>query len=84
MKRFKVYTVYWEDGTNVYKSTIPAQSKKDIEDYVKGNGDIVKIKDSDLQDIDCNFLANTLIQNGWGEAEVDVITRTLEMCGLAR
>jgi hypothetical protein len=84
MKQMKVYTVYWEDGTNVYKSTVPAWSKKEVERYIAGNGDIVKITESELQDIDCNYLANTLCQAGWGEMEIDVIIRTLQMCGLER
>lgn len=84
MKKLKVYDVYMEDTTNVYKITVPAENKKDAVNFVEGNGDVVTVKESSLQDIDLGFLSFTLRNGGWGQAEIDVITRTLARCGLDR
>ena len=84
MKKLTVYTVYTEDRDNMYKMTVPAESKKAAIDYVSGNGDLVAIKESSLQDIDLNCLAQTLMDAHWGRQEIDVITRALQFCGLER
>ena len=84
MKKFHVYNVYTDDGDHVYKFTVPAESQKAAEAYVSGNGEIVKTKLADLQDIDTGCLADTLRRSGWGQAEIDVITRALTMVGLDR
>ena len=84
MKKLHVYTVYLEDGNNCFKVTVPAESEKEARNFVSGNGDIITVKDSPLQDIDCNYLADTLRRGGWGQMEIDVITRALFKCGLER
>ena len=84
MKKLNIYTVYLDDGHNAMKITVPAENKKDAEKYVEGNGEVIAIRDSEPQDIDLGFLATTLRRNGWGQMEVDVITRTLQRCGLER
>ena len=38
----------------------------------------------ELRDIDLNYLANSLRSTGWGQMEIDTITRTLQRCGLER
>lgn len=85
----KIYTVYLEDGENCYKLTIPAFSKEQAIQYTAGNGEVIAIKENkkendDLTDIDCHHLANTLKANGWGQMEIDVITRVLWSVGLER
>ena len=83
--KFKVYNVYLEDREDVYKITVPAESEKKAIEYVKGNGEVIKVKlNPDLQDIHIETLANTLLRNGWEQLEVDVITRTLMQVGLDR
>ena len=84
MKRMNVYDLYMDDGEATYKVTVPAFSKKDAKAQVEGNGEVVAIKPSELQDIDLNCLADTLKRSGWGQKEVDIITRALAQIGLER
>lgn len=84
MKKMNVYDLYMDDGHNTFKITVPAFSKKDAKEYVEGNGEVVAIKPSELQDIDLNCLADTLKRNAWGQQEIDVITRALAQIGLER
>lgn len=53
-------------------------------DRLEESGEVVAIKPSELQDIDLNCLADTLKRSGWGQQEVDVITRALAQIGLER
>lgn len=83
--KFNVYNVYLESNEDVYKITVPAESEKKAKEYVRGNGEVIKVRlDPDIQDIHCGFLAETLLRNGWGQKEVDIITRTLAQVGLDR
>ena len=84
MKNMNIYDLYMDDGHNTFKVTVPAFSKKDAKEYVQGNGEVVAIKPSELQDIDLNCLADTLKRSGWGQQEIDVITRALAQIGLER
>ena len=84
MRRMNVYDLYMDDGEATYKVTVPAFSKKDAKAYVEGNGEVEENKQSELQDIDLNCLADTLKRSGWGQQEVDVITRALAQIGLER
>lgn len=85
MKKFKVYDVYMDDGRDVFKVVIPAESKQAATKAVAGNGEVVKIRENTLvPNIDCNALADTLRKNAWGDAEIQVITRTLAAVGLER
>ena len=84
MRNMNVYDLYMDDGHNTFKVTVPAFSKKDAKEYVQGNGEVVTIKPSELQDIDLNCLADTLKRSGWGQQEIDVITRALAQIGLER
>ena len=84
MKNMNVYDLYMDDGHNTFKVTVPAFSKKDAQQYVQGNGEVVAIKPSELQDIDLNCLADTLKRSGWGQQEIDVVTRALAQIGLER
>ena len=84
MKKMSVFDLYMDDGEATHKVTVPAFSKKAAAEYVQGNGDVVAIKPSELQDIDLNCLADTLKRSGWGQKEVDIITRALAQIGLER
>lgn len=84
MKKFHVYDLYLDDGESAIKVTIPAESKSVAKQYVAGNGEIIAVKDCELQDIDLGCLASTLRRDGWGHTEIDVITRTLQAVGLER
>lgn len=85
MKAFKVYDVYMDDGRDVFKVVIPAESKQAATKAVAGNGEVVKIRENTLvPNIDCNALADTLRRNAWGDAEIQVITRVIGAVGLDR
>lgn len=77
-----------EDRDNVFTVNVPAPNKKTALEYVQGNGDIVKIVEHDWYGyepgIDATFLADTLRRNGFGQFEIDIITRTLSIVGLSR
>lgn len=84
MRKLNVYDVYLDDGHDVFKCTVPTESKTAAKKYTAGNGEVVAVKDCVLQDIDTNCLADTLRGNGWGQMETDVIVRVLQACGLER
>lgn len=83
MKKFTVYNVYLDDGDNVYKIVVPAENEEEAAKYCEGNGEVIAVKKNDYS-IDTAALADYLRRGGWGKTEVDVITRTLAMCGLDR
>ncbi len=88
MEKLSVWKVYVEDREDMYKFLIPATDAKDAESYVEGTGEIIKTvkanPEKDVTNICIDALANTLSRGGWGQAEIDVITRTLIRCGLDR
>lgn len=85
MKKFTVYNVYLDDGRDVYKIVVPAESEADAAKYCEGNGEVIAVKKNpDVQKINTSALADCLRTTGWNKAEVDVITRTLTICGLER
>lgn len=85
MKKMNVYDVYLDDGRDAIKVTVPAENAKAAEKYCDGNGEIVKTRlNPNIQDIDLNCLANTLRKDGWGQMEIDIITRALAQVGLER
>lgn len=85
MKKMTVYDVYLDAGSDALKVTVPAESQKAAEQYVQGNGEIIAIrKNPDIQDIDLRCLADTLKKSGWGQMEIDIITRALVQVGLER
>lgn len=84
MKQFEVYTVYMDYGDDCYKVTVPAENETAAMQYVAGNGEVIAVKKAPLQDIDIDCLAETLARGGWGQMEIDVITRALTQCGLKR
>lgn len=85
MKKMTVYDVYLDDGQDAFRVTVPAESKKAAAKYAEGNGKIIAILENPmLQDINLECLANTLRADGWGQLEIDVITRALAQVGLDR
>lgn len=74
-----------DDGQDCFKATVLAQSKQGAIDYVNGNGEVIAIRENEtVKDIDVDCLADTLKINGWGNMEIDVITRLITICGLRR
>lgn len=80
----KKFMVYFEDSENVYKAAIPAKDQKAAAEYVKGNGDIIAIKEvTNDYHISLDKVADALQKAGFGEYEMDFITRTLSQCNIA-
>lgn len=85
MKKMTVYDVYLDDGREAIKITVPAESKAAAEKYVEGNGEVIAIRENpNIQDIHLGCLASTLAKSGWGQLEIDIITRALAQVGLDR
>lgn len=81
MKKFKIYEVITEDYNDTYKFYIPAENKKDAENYVSGNGEIVRTKESELygvNSISLDKVIDALQRYGFGQAEQDIISRILQ------
>ena len=79
MKKLHKYEVIIEDGYNAYKVYTVAENKKGAENFCKGNGEIVRIKEVPEILPSAQFVRNTLKRNGYGEAECDIIYRLLYM-----
>lgn len=88
MKKFTIYNVYIDGGyddNDIYKIVVPAESEEEAAKYCEGNGEIIAIKKNpDIQKINTSALADCLRKNGYRKSIIDVITRTLAMCGLDR
>ena len=83
MKQMKVYTVYVDDGANAYRLMIPAQNEKEAKTQAAGSGEIVAVKQNDGFKISCDKLARDLARSGWGQDEIDVISRLILFQGLS-
>ena len=83
--KLKAWEVYMDDGQDAFKLYVPAENKKDVAQYVQGNGEIIAIRecknplgpDGEYL-IDTAFLMQTLRNAGFGKMERDLIIRTLE------
>lgn len=79
------YLLYLDDGHNVYKLAIPAKNEKSAKEYVAGNGEVIATKDiTDDCYISIDKIAEALIKSSFGEIEIDLITRTLQMTNIAK
>ena len=75
----KKYMVYLDDGKNVYKLAIPAKDEKTAREYVKGNGEVIAVKEVTTKDlISAEKVAQALKNADFGEYEIDFITRALQ------
>lgn len=75
MKRFMVYL---DDGKDVYKLAIPAKDEKAAREYVKGNGEVIAVKEVETKDlISADKVTQALKNADFGEYEIDFITRAL-------
>lgn len=83
MKKWNVFTVYAEDFKDIYKTIIPAPSKKEAELYVKNGGlEIVKTKEMAELRINVDFLSSYLRKGDFDEDSIDVICRLIQMTQL--
>lgn len=77
MKKMEIYQVYMEGGNDCYKITVPAESKAAAIKYVEGNGEVVAVKKETGRPIDLLKLSVDLKNSGWGQTEIDIVTRAL-------
>lgn len=83
MKKINVYEVYLEDNSGVSKIHVPAFTKKEAEQYVSGNGEIIAVKKlSDKYQIVTEGLSKALKNDDWNDREIEVLTRLIRMVGL--
>lgn len=80
----KKFMVYLDDGKDVFKLAIPAKDEKIAREYVKGNGEIIAVKDitNDFP-ISVEKVGEALTKAGFGEIEMDLITRALQQINIA-
>lgn len=80
----KKYMIYMDDGKNCFKVAIPAKNEKAAREYVKGNGEIIAVKDvTEEFPISSEKVANALLSAHFGEIEMDLIIRCLQMNDIA-
>jgi len=80
----KKYMVYMDDGANLMKLAIPADSVKAAKKYVNGNGEVIKVADvTEDYPINANKIAEALKNAEFDEIEIDFIIRTLTMHNIA-
>lgn len=80
----RIFTVYLEDGDNVYKVLVPAENEEAAKEQANGNGDIVTIKDSTSENrFDTPELWGILEKAGYDKKKIQLLDRLLENLGLA-
>ena len=87
--KYHIYRCYVDDGSdNVMKILIPAMSKEDATEWIRGNGEVIAIKDVTdeyrFSDQMLQEMARALAADGYGTATTDIITRLLEQTGLTK
>lgn len=75
----KIFKVIFEDNGGVYRVYIPAKTIKQLKEEYGGNGDIISITDVTNQYPICiETLIKSLKVMGYGQVEIDIISRTLQ------
>lgn len=74
----KKYMLYLDDGHDVFKVFVPAKNEKMAREFVKGNGEVVAVKDvTEDYLISADKVASALRNACFGKAEIDFILRSL-------
>lgn len=80
----KKFMLYMDDGENCFKVAVPAKNAKAAREYVNGNGDVIAVKDvTDEFPISAEKVASALKSAHFGETEIALITRCLQMNSIA-
>lgn len=83
MKKWKAYKVIVEDSDNAYRLIIPSTSKREAEIYAENYGmSVVKTEEMPDLKIDVDFLGRVMKAHDFGDDEIDVVTRMLQMVNL--
>ena len=76
--------VYMDDGNDCFRIAVPAISKNAAKEYVKGNGDVIAIKDiTDDYPISLDKVIDALMTAKFGQTEIDLIARCLRINDIA-
>ena len=76
----KKFMIYMDDGKNCFKIAVPAKNEKAAREYVKGNGEIIAVKDiTEEFPISTEKVTSALSSAHFGEIEIDLIIRCLQM-----
>jgi hypothetical protein len=76
----KLFQVYVDDGTQVFKTYTAAKSKKAMMERDGGNGEFIKIEDVTseyLTEGSAEMCFDTLTRHGWGRAEATLIAELI-------
>ena len=77
----KLFECVIDDGRDVFKTLVPAKSRKELISVYGGNGSFVKIKDVTeeyFNETSSEKLKGDLVRTGWGEGEIKLIVALLE------
>lgn len=87
--KMNVYVVYVDDGTNCWKTYIPAESEEDVKKYVEGIGEVISIRLADskrgeITKINTSRLIDSFRNSNtvFTEDEINLITRIIFATGL--
>ncbi len=81
----KKYMVYLDDGRDCYKVAVPAANEKAARKYVEGNGEVIAVKDiTEDFPISLDKVVSALKNASFGQIEIDLISRCLQMNDIAR
>ena len=80
----KKYMVYMDDGKDCFKVAVPAINEDAAKEYVKGNGEVIAVKDvTNDYEISIDKVAAALKNEEFSQIEIDFITRCLIFSGIA-
>lgn len=80
----KKYLVYLDDSVNCFKVAVPAIDENSAREFVKGNGEVIAVKDiTEDYPIDLCKVAHALRNAQFGLVEIDLITRCLRFNDIA-
>ena len=75
---FRKFFVYIDDGTSACRIPVSADSMESAEKYVKGNGDVIIIRDVTSEyEIMAHDVAKALLNSGMDESKVVFILTAL-------
>lgn len=82
--KLRKFMVYLDGGNDCFKIAVPAKNKKEAVKFCEGNGDLIKVTDvTEEYPIDLSRVYTALLSAGFGQAETDFITRTLQETSIA-
>lgn len=81
--KMRKYMVYVDDGEEVYKVAVPAETEDDARAYVAGNGEIIALRDvTDSMTISAYDVQRALAEYGVDKLARDMIYRALVHTGI--